>query len=151
MDQNFKNDVMNWLQKYGCNEVRDIISGSEYAYWIEDHTIMVGSEVFDCTADWFVEYLENRGCECYGISDDVLSFLHEVGHSMTIHSIADDDLAFYGNLKHMFWNEDKLKDSVMVYWNIPDERAANEWEIQFINENPDAVIELMEIFERSSM
>jgi len=152
---NFESNIMSWLEKYGLNEVKSVQFGKDFTYNITDHIINIGTSNEDESDEWFEEYLTNKGCRCAGIPADILSFLHEVGHSCTIHKLMNQfgGCRFIDNCADdktkIYHNAETLKEGYMAYWNVADELAANEWEIRFINENQSAVVELYDIWNES--
>lgn len=149
---NFESNIMSWLEKHGLNEVKRIRFGKDFTYEITEHIINIGTSCEDESDEWFEEYLTRKGCRCAGIPADILSFLHEVGHSCTIHKMMDQ----FGGTKFLDDCIDRksqiyraahtLKEGYLAYWNVEDERAANDWEVWFINEHQDAVVELYDIW-----
>lgn len=144
----FKNELNAWFNKNSINSVYDISFCDIYAYSVTTHTISIGTD-YDIPEYWFVDYLEQKGCRCYGIPIHILAFLHEVGHSCTLHSLMERDEKFFDRcqFKKLACSCDS-KENCFDYWNVDDEVAANDWEVQFINGNQDAVVELYDIWEK---
>ena len=87
--------------------------------------------------DWFMEFFNSLApdIECDSF---LASLMHEIGHHMTYNDFDDED-----------WEQDYLnrnmleakgtaisnKDINFEYFNLPTERAATEWAIEYIHAN----------------
>jgi hypothetical protein len=146
----FESTLMNWLKDNSIDSVWAIRFGLEYAYEIDTHTIVIGTDSSSEDDELFMSYCEDRGCRCAGIPSNIMSFLHEVGHSQTIHQMMAEDDKFIDkcNACKKFWYDNAMtaREGILGYWSSPDEAAANEWEMRFINEHQGAVVELYDLW-----
>lgn len=143
----FLNGLKDWLQKYKFDNVFDIKFDECSCYAIQQHCITIGIMRSDAIEDaLFEEFLIENGMEANGFPPVVLQFLHELGHSQTIHIFSDDELKYFRFIKHMTSYTEDTKKFIKTYWAIDDELAANKWAINFINTSCDAVIELCQFF-----
>lgn len=69
----------------------------------------------------------------------ILSFLHELGHHETLDEIEDADAAYSRNIKEHLTSSD---EDCLIYFNLPDELAATQWAVDYINEHQEEVAAL---------
>lgn len=140
----FEVELNCWLRKNGF--VCDVEFDDDFGYDRLTNTLIVGTIDYAEIGVWFDQFLYEYGAEYCGIFSSVLSLLHELGHKMTIGSFSDDELIVYDTFKNLM--EDRMENYNMMYlyWEMPDEFAANAWVVDFINGNIDAVEELCNIY-----
>lgn len=112
------------------------------------------------------EHLANLGLkiahENYLYFDMIIAFLHEIGHVATLPHMYEEELdesqvltAMLGlaldtkmTLKSLLIGENvaALRNSCIAYWNLPVEKAANEWVVNILNLFPSIVDDLEMIF-----
>lgn len=65
------------------------------------------------------------------IDVELMSFMHEIGHHMTIDSLSDYDIAV------SMWIEEGAAEQkdYMAYFLCPEEREATMWAVDFVNEH----------------
>lgn len=147
--ENFGNGVANWLYDNGFEDV-SITFDQGFYYQIQEKTIAFGWKSYPQVAEWFEHYLFDLGLEYTDIYVPVLCFLHELGHHCTLSNFSNEELCHFAFLKEITGPDEgtraDVEDCMIAYWNISDERAANEWAVSFINENIDAVCDLMQVF-----
>ena len=141
----FKTDLEGWLTKHGFEKL-GFVWDEDYAYGIDSHTIRIGVQAFPEISQWFEEFLVKNGCHYSDILDPVKCFLHELGHHETIYQFTDTELEWFNFFKT--YDDDSLdeREFLEYYWRVKDEWAANKWAIDFINNNIDAVCELINIY-----
>ncbi len=142
----FKAGIMKWIHKNGfSSEVKKIKYDIYSSFDLDTYQINIGIEKLDGVDEWFEEFLLERGFQWEGIPSPVLQFLHELGHSQTIYDFSNSELVLCDTLKKFIGIGD-CKDSAVKYWEVMDELAANDWLIDFTNNNIDAVSELCQYF-----
>lgn len=142
----FRNGIIDWLHKYGFTNVKSVVCHTDSAYDMENHEIRIGLEKIENVDEWFEEFLIERGLGWENIPSPVLQFLHELGHSQTVHDYTQEQLMMCRFLKDFIGPTDVSKESAIKYWKIMDELAANEWLINFANKEIDAIAELCQWF-----
>lgn len=138
----FKNKIISWLRDNGCTNVEEIKLTREFTYCRIDKTINIGIVDQPTVGTWFEDFLLDNGCEYENIPYPLLAFLHEVGHSQTIENFNEEELTWCSLMKESPVDPEDKKYSVFKYWKIPDEWAANEWLINFVNQHITAVANL---------
>jgi len=133
----FRIDIIKWLAKNNISNI-DIQIADQFAYNPEERTIYFGVYDDKETGLEFAQYIYEYGCEYVDIWYPILAFLHEVGHVRTLDNFDEKDRFYYQIIK-------SFKTTNFDYWNVPDEFAANMFVIDFINNNVDALNELIEI------
>ena len=105
---------------------------------IYEETVYVGQSIDKRADKYFMEYIESLNPEAKNINSTLLSLLHELGHIETwTEKEANDKDFIFGVLEYayqdidVFEDEEILKDYCFKYFNIPLERSATEWAIDF--------------------
>ena len=140
-----KTALINWLHSNGFDVMVDFAEDSSYDK--DKLVINLGMESYPNVGRYFEQYLYEYGLEYTGIFDEVLAFLHELGHHMTINSFSEKEIFILAMSKEFLDVPDE-HEWYEEYWLMPDELAANMWEINFINSNIEVVEELCDIFIR---
>lgn len=142
----FETKVKNWLDKNGFNNL-DVIDNDEFLYDYENHIIYMGV-VSTSEGIWFQQFAYEYGIKSLEIIPDVLAFLHEIGHSLTIDAFDDQSLTQDSMVKNILAMDDNYSYRHMcIYWELPTEFAANIWMINFVNNHIEAVQELCDMWE----
>jgi hypothetical protein len=141
----FRTDLENWFEKNNLDKL-GFVWDEDYAYDRKDKVIHIGVAEVPGIGAWFEEFLIECGCKYQGILEQAASFLHELGHHYTLHMFSEEELMMYKLIKS--YDDDALtdKDFLWLYWKTADEFAANMWEVGFINNHPDAVQDLIDIY-----
>ena len=144
--EKFKTDLANWFEKYGFGKL-DITFDRDFALNVHEYhpILVIGVQSYPEVSRYFEQFLYEYGLEYIGIFDPVLAFLHELGHRMTLDTFSETELKLFQITKE-FSHEESEYDWYNSYWHIPDEFAANIWEINFINNFPEAAEELCMIY-----
>ena len=134
--------IKKWLEKYNFDVNLDY--DDDFAYDIEQNTIIIGLEEYPLANKYFQQFLYEYGLKYLDIDDDILSFLHELGHMVTLKSFSQTELKLFRFMKESDENDKDSQKKYYHYWSVPDEFAANIWAINFINAHIDAIGELCE-------
>lgn len=129
-----KKDIEKWLINNGF-QVR-IAQDTEYSYNFYEKIIYIGGDTVKTTAELFKHCLKQLGClRVQEFNIHTLAFLHELGHYNTVSSFKNEELIFFATIKEIIatLHNDDEKTANLKYWNIPDELAANNWVVDFIN------------------
>ena len=128
---------------------------TEFSYGVESRIIYVPIKD-KCTVEqcrWWkqfmMKYLEDKYDSYLSICDNyVFSFLHELGHYITLEGIEPERINYSYN--QAMKKIDQLKNGLeieMAYRQIPVEQMADLWATSFIEEYPEVLdIELESIF-----
>lgn len=143
----FKATIRAWLDKYQMPQFDIGFCEDDFCFDDDNKVLYFGTTHSPDIEEWFAEYLSENGCNWEGIQGPVLSFLHELGHANTMKEFNMQQLGFCLFTKNLIGQQDDLdeKEASFAYWDVPDEWAANEWAINFINEHIDAVVEFTDI------
>ena len=121
-----------WLEKYGFSARVDGME-PDFAWYRSDNTIVytfVMSEI--ANEKWNSLLFNELDCQ-YKIDPFWSSFLHELGHSETVDFISDEDWRVSDDL------------SYEEYFHTVREITATKWAVNFINTNPSAVQDLIDL------
>lgn len=142
----FKSTMVNWLCAHGFSNL-DIDFEEDFGYAYDDtvNCINIGTKRFDDVSNYFEQFLYEYGCEYCGIPGPVLSFIHELGHFMTISNFSNEELWFCAFAKK-FDHGGTDQEEFFRYWEMPDEFAANMWAVDYINNHIDEVEDLTNTF-----
>ena len=126
--RNFNKTLEIWLAHQGIPNIT-VNEGADYCYFYETHKLQWGMianpKMESDFGQFFYEYGVNS-LQFDPIDIHVISFLHEVGHVLTINNFSEEEMLIYAIEK------ENLKD-IFTYWNLPVELAANVWAINWIN------------------
>lgn len=133
------NNILNeFLEQFDCSA--DI--GEDFCYWGHLSEINYAFVVSSNNDIWFKEFahslMPNLDCDIF-----LLSFFHELGHHETIDDIEDDVLKDCWKVKGEL-NKKKVstKEDNFRYFNLPDEKSATEWGLQYMMNHQEEVAEL---------
>ena len=141
----FTDALKEWLAKNGFGNL-NLVWDEDFAYGLANNTLYVGITLPPEITEYFEEFLVENGCEYSGLVAPAYALLHELGHSQTIYQFSFEELVMFKFFKED--DDDTLTDREFMfhYWNVEDEWVANEWAINFINNNADAICELHNIY-----
>lgn len=113
-------------------------AGYDFAYFYKKSEIMY-SFVTDARMDkLFMLNAKNLGLKCK-IDTFLLAFLHELGHHETLDQIEDQEADYSRDVKKTLTSTD---EDCIIYFNLPDERAATEWAINYIHNHAEELARL---------
>lgn len=146
---NFENNLLKWLERHGFYGIK-VSVGTDFSYWKDGRIIrysLIESEYDKPFEQFFYEY----GC-LYNHSNFVMSFLHELGHAITLESYTNqelDDLLNQVQYARDVINGEDVEEAREFnddwYWHLPHEFDASYWAITYINRFHKEVMELEEI------
>ena len=112
-----------------------IYKGSCYSVDIYEEQIFLGNKRFDRVSQTFMEHWEEK-IVC-PMNWCVLSILHEVGHIMTDTEEVQDNRTQLDNIYSFMYQENILTEQEYFhsYFNIPAEKMATLWGIDYYTRN----------------
>lgn len=113
-----------------------VVYGSEFAYYRSSSKVEYTFE--PAGLDEFMENLETRCDFASCVSSFIWALLHEIGHHFTIEQVISDP--DFDPITSLLVSELDDPKCHAAYWNLPKERAATDWAIEFVRLNPDTVI-----------
>lgn len=144
--KDFNKELSLWLNAHGISNI-DVCEGSDWCYYHESHCLQWGFFEAERTENNFRQFLYEYGCRYISNNTGIMSFLHEVGHIMTLAAFDDVEME-----KEFIAKDCRKPASIETnywYWELPTEFAANSWAINWANTHPEEIKELEEIFERN--
>lgn len=96
-------------------------------------TIFFNFNTFACRANkMFNNYIYVRYPSARGFASITLTILHEIGHFHTFW----DDYGYYNREKELEMLKAHIKGDILnyTYFNLPDERAATDWAIRWLQD-----------------
>lgn len=142
----FEDELKNWLDKNGFGEI-EVFDDDEFLFDIATNEIHFGV-VSTSEGIWFAQFAYEYGMKHDNIVPEVLAFLHEIGHYKTIKCFDNTDLENDTAAKFVLGMNGYSQDTMVAYWELPMEFAANVWAIDFVNNNIDAVEEICGIYRK---
>lgn len=129
--ENIENILNKFLEPFECTAKL----GSDFSYWYSESLICFALAVAESNdidfRDFCKELQPELHCDIF-----LLSFIHELGHHETLDEWNDEE---YLDMKIQKEQINKMKVSQkeknFMYFNIPDERRATEWGLQYIMEH----------------
>lgn len=117
--------------------------GEDFAYYDAKSLITYALIIPVDNDKWFFEYATSLGLK-YDCGNFILSFFHEIGHSETLHLLEDEEEEEIWKVKNnlTFEEFEKSKEKANIYFDLPDEKLATQWAVDYINENVGKVREL---------
>ena len=137
-----------WCDKHGFQGI-SVEADFDFCYIPKNQMIcysFLSTEESEKTDMDFLQFFHEYG-GIDGIGCSVLSFLHEIGHFMTLDLFSEDEkenTRVYK--KNVLPSIEDRHERNYAYWLNEIEFAANVWAISFAKENYEAVSELGEIF-----
>ena len=126
--------INNYLRKFGLKGILD----TDYCAYLEDKTVGYALMVTDASDKYFIPFCESIDKEVKA-DTFILSIFHEIGHFMTWDNFTDREI------ENGFLAKDLIDaainatedDEVIArenynYFNLPEERAATEWGLNYI-------------------
>lgn len=135
----FSNKEIKTIQKFiQTNIDKDIKVHKNNVYECEVATkdVYIGNKMYDYDTELYIKWLQQQP-EYIPINFILISILHEVGHIMTYTKAKEKERnVLYGI--YAFLNEFNILSTDTLnnkYFNIPDERQATMWGINFYKNN----------------
>ena len=116
----------------------EIYKGSCYEVDMDLKEIYLGSKRYDRISHFFMQHWKKEIAET-PINWCILSILHEIGHLMTTTEELEDNRKTLDGIYSFMFQEGAITetDYFKSYFDIPAERAATEWGINFYKNNVD--------------
>lgn len=149
--ESFEYQLVKWLINNDITNI-DVNLGVDFCYYKDTHIINYSLFLRETCDREFRRFFYEYGCK-HSVSVFTISFLHEVGHAMTLAVFTDEECNNLIDLVESAQEAIHLNPNVEEYfnldwyWHMPHEFAANIWAINFINNHFDKVCELEEIVE----
>lgn len=119
--------------------------GFDFAYWYEEDEIEYSLIVPEEASIYFMNNF-NRLAPHLECDQFLASFLHEVGHTQTLHLLDHTELLYCRDCKEQisrqftdFITEEEDKALHQQYFDLPDEYEATMWAIDYMTKNPEKV------------
>lgn len=133
-----ENILNKFLESFEC----EAKLGSDFSYWYSDSLICFALAISESSDRDFQEFCRELQPELH-CDTFLLSFMHELGHHETLDEWDDDE---YLDMKIQKEKINKMKVSQkeknFMYFNIPDERRATEWGLQYMMEHQTEITQL---------
>ena len=132
-----------WLRKYGF---KTRVRGADTDFfWYHDDTISYSFFSPVSAVENWNELLAELGCQ-YDIDVFFSSFLHELGHAHTYNDFTVEELDEYAEMNRLIiYEPSSFAESLdYVYTHLPVEYEATRWAVNYINQYPERVGELVE-------
>ena len=136
-----KNTLDTWLKENGFDLTTRF--EQDFAYYHNENVIAFGLLTTERNDECFGNFIEDLGG--YGNYSFLNSFFHELGHHETYEDISDREYEYGQMVKAYLADKEELNDyDFYTYYNLPIERVATEWGIEYINSHFSEVSELNE-------
>lgn len=136
--ESIENILNKFLEPFECTAELS----SDFSYWYSESLICVALAVTEANDRDFQEFCKELQPELH-CDTFLLSFMHELGHHETLDEWDDEE---YLDMKIQKEKINKMKvnqkEKNFMYFNIPDERRATEWGLQYIMENQTEMMSL---------
>lgn len=124
------NYINNYVSEWGLTSQLD----TDFAYDPVEDIVYWSVVVSEKNSEDFKEFFESLGCV---VKADVFiySLFHEIGHSQTLESLAEEDYNYS-------W--DRKADPEITnyeYFRLPNEIVASQWAVDYINNNAEEIEE----------
>ena len=137
-----------WLAKHGFPNVR-VSEGESFAYYPETHLIQWGMLIQDSTDRDFQQFFHEYDFQFVDYNVSVMSFLHELGHHMTLSAFTDLEREEVFLYKTVIDEMDAPQvEKNFIYWELEPEFSANIWAMRWAEAHPDDFIELHQLFQK---
>lgn len=146
----FKANLLNWTIKNCLQNINTIDFGCEFSYNIAFKKVSLSFELNPIVKE-FNKVLDELDFPFEDVPAPILAFLHEVGHAQTLFNFTREEMGYF-NFQKIYKGVDinapynQQIEQVRAYWNIADEYAANKWIVDFAKSNPNAIMNLFDIF-----
>jgi len=129
------------LNEY-CKQFDCVCEPSDDFYYFYDSSTVTFAFV---TTEWidkqFVKFYETLGlnvkCDTF-----LLSLFHEIGHHHTIEEVEEEDYIYSQDVKDWIDEQEASEELLDMYFNLPDEKIATQWAVDYINTHIDEVYNL---------
>ena len=112
--------------------------GLDFCYDYTESKVYYSFLIPDRSGEWLMEFAKEHGLK-YDCGSFFLSFFHEVGHHLTIDLLDEDEEEYSSDMKKSL---SSTREDNFIYFNLPDEKIATEWAINYINNNKEKLSEL---------
>lgn len=134
-----KNILDNWLKDNGFDLTTRF--EQDFGYYHNENVIAFGLLTTEKNEECFGNFVEDLGG--YYDLNFLNSFFHELGHHETYEDINDEDYNYGQMVKDYLANKKELnKYDLYTYFNLPIERAATEWGVNYINDHTPEIMKL---------
>ena len=144
--------LLNNLLTLYCNKYFDadikVCFSNEFSYSYLKDIITYTLAIFDTNAKSFREFWLRNG---YLYNDDIfiLSFFHELGHYMTGDELTEEEENTSIWVKQYISTREEITDELReLYYNLPDEKLATCWAIDYVNTHRNEITELWKEIEK---
>ena len=134
----------NFLEQFDCKSELD----TDFAYYYSKSLITYSFVVTERDERNYLNFIRTLAPNI-NVDIFLISFLHELGHHMTIDEIEEDEELFCQDEKEIISTELSLCENDYEidkvynrYFTLPDEYAATKWAIDYIYNNKDIVSKL---------
>lgn len=138
--EELNNILNNFLEPFECYAELD----TDFGYYYASNRITYSLVVSDNMDRFFLDFAKSLNpsltCDIF-----LLSLLHEIGHEETLDELDDSTIAYCQdektriNMQYTFAeldkDEDKMRAAANEYFNLPDEKIATEWAIDYMVNN----------------
>ena len=133
-----------WLKKHGFSA--RIYGADTDFFWYHNDTISYSFFFGEASLNNWNLLLEELGCN-YDIDPFYSAFLHELGHSNTYRTFPTTIIRECERKHREICRNPNacVPNPEYAYTHLPVEYEATRWAVNFINEHPDAVLELVEL------
>lgn len=128
-------EIDNILNQYLSKFEVSVKAGTDFAYWYAEDVIEYAFVVSERMNNLFLNFAKSQGLR-YNVDIFLLSLYHELGHHLSYEDLDDVDVNYSLDVKASLTDSDADCD---IYFNLPDEIAATNWAIDYINENPEEI------------
>lgn len=116
---------------------------ADFGYYHNENVIafsLITTKRYDILFNKFIE--EELGI-IQNFGTFALSFFHELGHYMTYDDITDEEYGYCAEVKRYLGTKKELTDyDILTYFNLPIEKKATEWGVNYILDNCREIAEL---------
>lgn len=134
-----RNLLDNWLKENGFDLTTRF--EQDFAYYHNENVIAFGLLTTQRNDKCFANFVEGLGGN--GHFGFLNSFFHELGHHETYDDITDKDYEYGQMVKAYLADKEELNDyDLYTYFNLPIERTATEWGIEYMNDHTTDVMKL---------
>ena len=137
----FNNTLSLWINENITPNI-EVFEGEDFCYYYEEHIVQWGLIARENTDNNFLQFLHEYGLDYDAVSPFVMSFLHEIGHAVTLSNFSDEMQAEERYAKNSMIVSKSNIDVNYWYWELPTEFAANMWAIEWANNNIEKFTEL---------
>lgn len=129
----FENTFNTWLKSHKFDIETEL--ATDFAYCDSEEKIYMGLFIVDGVEGVWKKQLEKWGCKnYYGVF--TTCFLHELGHYHTLYYFNNTEMFFDKFLKRLLNLIPNLSFRNYLYFNLPVEKVATQWAIDYMNEHP---------------